>query len=440
MKRLVTALLVFLLTASMLLAAAGIRMSLIARDLEDHPLSGFRFTYGGVETLATNSTGTTQLNLPPGQGPGQQIKVFLVPHSKTPEDWFLVNPQVNIPSDSGSAEVVLMRRSTFRQIAAEARDAPVAKTRRSNERPIAEDPKQALIAAAARRGLTSEQLKSAINSFAETQDPKDRGIAAYLEGQYQQAENLLRGAAEKKKADLVETLRYLGSSQYQQAEYRDAANSFRTALALRNDDPVLLSWLGNSLYELAEWTEAESLMRRSLAIDEKSYGPNTQMSPVTFGNLAVLLQATNRLAEAEPLVRRALAIYEKSGPEHPNVATGLNDLAALLLATNRLAEAEPLMRRALAIDENSYGSEHPTIATDLNNLAALLLATNRFSEAEPLMRRSLAIDENSYGPEHPNVALRPQQSGPATQGNEPLSRGRAANATRPRYRRKELRA
>ena len=48
---------------------------------------------------------------------------------------------------------------------------------------------------------------------------------------------------------------------------------------------------------------------------------------------------------AEPLYRRALAIDEKSfGPDHPNVAIGLNNLALLFRDTNRLAEAEPLYR------------------------------------------------------------------------------------------------
>ena len=84
----------------------------------------------------------------------------------------------------------------------------------------------------------------------------------------------------------------------------------------------------------------------------------------------MLLQATNRLAEAEPLMRRALAIDEKSfGPDHPNVASDLNNLALLLQATNRLAEAEPLYRRALAIDEKSFGPDHPNVANSLNNLA-----------------------------------------------------------------------
>ncbi|MFN9644880.1 MAG: tetratricopeptide repeat protein, partial [Cyanobacteriota bacterium] len=42
---------------------------------------------------------------------------------------------------------------------------------------------------------------------------------------------------------------------------------------------------------------------------------------------------------------------ERLGPEHPGTAAALNNLAMLLQATNRLEEAEPLMRRALAIDE-----------------------------------------------------------------------------------------
>src|SRR5207248_74249 len=92
------------------------------------------------------------------------------------------------------------------------------------------------------------------------------------------------------------------------------------------------------------------------------------------------------------LSRRALAITEQSyGPDHPDVATRLNNLALLLQATNRPGEAEPLFRRALAIDEQSYGPGHPDVARDFNNLALLLRATNRPGEAEPLFRRAVRI-------------------------------------------------
>ncbi|HEV7669417.1 MAG TPA: tetratricopeptide repeat protein [Thermoanaerobaculia bacterium] len=262
-----------------------------------------------------------------------------------------------------------------------------------------------LVETASRYGLSAEQLEAALSSFAETQDPKDRGIAAYLVGQYFQAEEFLQSAADKKESDLVETLRYLGNAQYQQAKYKAAAASFRKANALRPDDTILLNWLGISLLEMADWTESEPLMRRAFAIDEKEYGPDHPNVAVRLTNLAQLLRATNRLGESEPLMRRALAIDEKSyGPDHPKVAIRLNNLAGLLQATNRLSEAEPLMRQALAIDEKSYGPDHPKVATRLNNLATLLQATNRLSEAEPLMRRALAIDEKSYGPDHPDVA------------------------------------
>jgi len=92
------------------------------------------------------------------------------------------------------------------------------------------------------------------------------------------------------------------------------------------------------------------------------------------------------------LCHRALEIYERSfGPDHPRVATGLNNLGKLLRATDRHVEAEPLYRRALEIYERSFGPDHPRVATGLNNLAAVLGAIDRHAEAEPLYRRALAI-------------------------------------------------
>ena len=88
------------------------------------------------------------------------------------------------------------------------------------------------------------------------------------------------------------------------------------------------------------------------------------------------------------------------------------------------------MRRALGIDEASYGPDHPNVATDLNNLAQLLQATNRLGEAEPLMRRALGIDEASYGPDHPNVAIRPQQPRAVAASHQPARRGGTADAPR----------
>jgi tetratricopeptide (TPR) repeat protein len=105
-----------------------------------------------------------------------------------------------------------------------------------------------------------------------------------------------------------------------------------------------------------------------------------------------LVRETNRLDDAEQYYRRALAIHESAyGPNHPLVASNLNNLALLLRATNRLGEAEPLYLRALAIREKSYGCEHPEVANSLNNLALFLQATNRLDQAERIFHRSAAI-------------------------------------------------
>src|SRR5207237_391307 len=139
-------------------------------------------------------------------------------------------------------------------------------------------------------------------------------------GEFAKAEGLLNQVAEKKESDFIETLLYLGASQYEQGKYRAAADTFRKAVGLRGEDPVLLSWLGNSLYQLAGWAEAEPLLRRAVASDDKRFGTDHPKVAIGLNNLALLLKDTNRLGEAEPLMRRALTIVldfeHNNGHEH----------------------------------------------------------------------------------------------------------------------------
>ncbi|CAN0557886.1 unnamed protein product, partial [Ectocarpus sp. 12 AP-2014] len=59
----------------------------------------------------------------------------------------------------------------------------------------------------------------------------------------------------------------------------------------------------------------------------------------------------------------------------------------------KFQDAEPLYERSLAIDEKVYGPDHPEVATDLNNYAALYEVQGKYAEAEPLLERSQAIRE-----------------------------------------------
>ena len=58
----------------------------------------------------------------------------------------------------------------------------------------------------------------------------------------------------------------------------------------------------------------------------------------------------------------------RSEAGHPDVAQSLNNLATHYEKQSRHADSEPLFRRALAIYEKAAGPEHPAVATVLNNL------------------------------------------------------------------------
>ncbi|MFH0910158.1 MAG: tetratricopeptide repeat protein, partial [Planctomycetota bacterium] len=89
---------------------------------------------------------------------------------------------------------------------------------------------------------------------------------------------------------------------------------------------------------------------------------------------------------------RSLAISEKAlGPDHPDVATSLNNLAELYRAQGQYAAAEPLYKRALAILEKALGPDHPNVGTALENMAAMYRKMGRTEEAEALAARAEKI-------------------------------------------------
>ena len=191
------------------------------------------------------------------------------------------------------------------------------------------------------------------------------------------------------------------------APHVSALSGFDTSAAGGDALSYCLNQLVTFYYGRASYGLAEPFMRRALKIDEANHDPDHPNIATALNNLAELLKAVNRLDEAEKLIRRSLDISEAHlDPSDPVIATRLNNLAGLFRARGQLEEAIPLIRRSLAIDEARYGPDHPEVATDLNNLAELLRATGRAIDAEPLFRRALAIDEASLGPDHPNVAIR----------------------------------
>ncbi|MBI3776691.1 MAG: tetratricopeptide repeat protein, partial [Gammaproteobacteria bacterium] len=85
------------------------------------------------------------------------------------------------------------------------------------------------------------------------------------------------------------------------------------------------------------------------------------------------------------------------GPDHQNVAGGLNNIAELHRVQGQYKQAEPLYQRALAILEKTLGPNNPNVAQVLDNLAELYRKTGRVKDAAALSKRAAEI----RAPQHP---------------------------------------
>jgi Tfp pilus assembly protein PilF len=112
----------------------------------------------------------------------------------------------------------------------------------------------------------------------------------------------------------------------------------------------------------------------------------------TLNNEVVSLYKQGRHDRAIVVARKAIQVAEQTvGPNHPSVATGLNNLAFLYDTQGQYAQAEPLFKRSLAIWEKTVGPDHPDVATSLENIAGLYRKTGRENAAEKVEERAAAI-------------------------------------------------
>jgi hypothetical protein len=71
-----------------------------------------------------------------------------------------------------------------------------------------------------------------------------------------------------------------------------------------------------------------------------------------------------------------------------------------LYTTGKYESALPLARQVLEIQEKALGPDHPDVATALNNLASIY-RSGQYALAESLYRRALLIDERALAPDTP---------------------------------------
>src|SRR5262249_15494360 len=188
----------------------------------------------------------------------------------------------------------------------------------------------------------------------------------------------------------------LGHALYMKGQYRDAAEAFKKALALRQDDGIILNSIAVSLRASGDLREAERYGVRAVDVKgaDPSLGPYHPATAIATVNLALIYQEQGNHAEAEQIFKQAVEVTERGfGPDDPEVATCLERYAKLLMKMEREADAEEKLTRAhairarydqqsrdkaiaeskqlLAIKEQQFGPEGAEVATAAGSLGAL---------------------------------------------------------------------
>jgi len=94
--------------------------------------------------------------------------------------------------------------------------------------------------------------------------------------------------------------------------------------------------------------------------------------------LAELYRLQGNYGRAELLYKRALAHLEQTlGPEHPYVATILENLTILYCDQGKYNQAEPLYQRTLLLYKQTAGLDYTGTMTMLGNYVGLLQQSKR---------------------------------------------------------------
>jgi tetratricopeptide (TPR) repeat protein len=143
--------------------------------------------------------------------------------------------------------------------------------------------------------------------------------------------------------------------------------------------------------------DSERSARQAVALIEEVAGPDSIPAGFALGSLAHSLGMLGRGDEAETYFRKAIERLEGPlGADHKHVVDTKRNLAAIRILTGNLDGAIVLLRELVESGERIYGGpDHPQLATSLQNLGAALLKADRLNEARVVLERTAAINRTS---------------------------------------------
>jgi tetratricopeptide (TPR) repeat protein len=139
--------------------------------------------------------------------------------------------------------------------------------------------------------------------------------AALTKGDTSAAEALFRQSYDKGMAQAAESAFQLGALAEARIDYATAQNYYSDALRLRPDDAKYVDATALIAYRLGQYAKAEPLYLQALEINKKALGPEHPKVATDLNNLAELYREQGHYVKAEPLYLQALEIHKKAlGP------------------------------------------------------------------------------------------------------------------------------
>ena len=257
----------------------------------------------------------------------------------------------------------------------------------------------------------ADELRHAPNT-----SPSERANAAFVAGNYPEAERLIRSVIEERARalgpehpDTLDSRQRLIYALTRQTKYAEAEAEAREVLKLRQKvlgpehlDTVVSRYnLADTLVEQGKNAEAEALYREVIRLDEKLLGPEHPRTLAARLELATVLESEGKNVEAESLYREVIKLDEKVyGFEHPNTLNDRMNLATALQADGKYQAAEAEYRDVIKLEAKIIGTEKPDILISRSNLAELLDDEGKFAEAEAECRQIISLEQKMLGPEN----------------------------------------
>ncbi|HEY9683938.1 MAG TPA: tetratricopeptide repeat protein [Oculatellaceae cyanobacterium] len=204
----------------------------------------------------------------------------------------------------------------------------------------------------------------------------------------------------------------LGRKQRNDAAYREAEETFKSALKMCPDgDNTLQAEVLESIAGLYLATnrldESESLYGRAIRLLES--GADQAKLAIAYDNMSNVCLKRHKIEEAQNFNQKCIDILANQVKSKPvvriDLAKALNQKALLCVATRKLPEAEDVFKQTISLYPNPATiDEKLLVATALDNLGGVYLKQAKFADSEASRLKALVIYEKVGGGKSQDLA------------------------------------